>query len=1078
MSESTSLPPHMKREKSPLSLGNHGCWASFALAAFCATAFTACGTNRDSAGEREQDGGRAPSVPLKVLMPDSADAGPERDAASSPTPPEVSDAGAPPTTPTSPSNSDAGRSDAGSPGAGPLLINELMASNDGAWIDELGEADDWLELVNAGEAPLELSDYRIADASGATSRLPNGTLNPGQRLLVFADDEPEQGEHHLPFKLSSSGDEVWLETDGFVTDAVVIPPLGQNQVLARFPDAAGNFESCRYASPGRRNATTCAPPPPPSLESDVEFEAYELPDPFPPTAKTLWISELALRPGTNEPAFIELLNAGQSEVSLEEFQLNLSPHKPSLPWPTTADGTNLVLPPDETLAPGERVALEVPSDVLSELESDPEFEGVLTLFDEGEVLDRVDFMRWPEGATLARVPDDSVLSRFCRNATPAAANGCEVVAERDIGDRLRALRTPADFEKLAAGASQLGIAPVKFVADFEAPGLVHLLAAARWPLHYTFVRERIYEEPELDRCDPVQYDEFYQGWVDFSNAEYRATSGRRFHLGTLVEHAGAGIASVEFSTGDSIDAAAMRDGYYSTIEHTWNPRRWVLRPQGDAQVMRVREIEGTLPIVAPNAPFMNVTYQPLTEGIAYGTLRFVTASALEDAALGSNVVVITDDVPNDIPLVGGLITEAFQTPLAHVNVLSQNRGTPNASLANARERLAPYLDELVRLEVSATGVDVELADPEEAAAFWQQRVQQGPAVAPRLDKKLRGVQPLSDHDLSSLPAIGAKAAQMAELARIDITVSYCSEPVRPTIPAQPFAIPVVHSLEHLKASGADELLDELKQDAGFVADPKTRALGLAAVRELIMQTPVDDELLSDVEEAVRERFGNRRVRFRSSSNTEDLPNFNGAGLYTSVSAELDDPERRVDDALRTVWASLWNLRAYDERAFANIDDESIAMGVLVHPASLSEEANGVAVSRNVLDPDRGDIYYINAQAGEASVTNPAPGVSTEQFVYRWGRTPRLVYHGESSLVATLSGSPDRVLSAAEADAVSCALRGVHEWFRPLLDPEQEARWFAMEIEFKLSDGDRSLLIKQARPHSFGRREFFGDCREL
>ena len=44
----------------------------------------------------------------------------------------------------------------------------------------------------------------------------------------------------------------------------------------------------------------------------------------------------------------------------------------------------------------------------------------------------------------------------------------------------------------------------------------------------------------------------------------------------------------------------------------------------------------------------------------------------------------TDDVPNDIPLVGGLITEAFQTPLAHVNVLSQNRGTPNAGLAGAR----------------------------------------------------------------------------------------------------------------------------------------------------------------------------------------------------------------------------------------------------------------------------------------------------------------------------------------------------------------------------------------------------------
>ncbi len=1073
MSKPQSSAACVQREKHLLSFGNQLPWARILLGACCATALVACGTNRDSSSHEHQDGGQPPRVRLTVLEPPLSDASSALDAGTS-----VMEAGGPVSLPTLPPESDAGPPDGGSPGTGPLLINELMASNDGAWIDELGEADDWLEVVNASESPVELSDFRIADTSGASARLPNGTLQPGERLVVFADDDPEQGEHHLPFKLSASGDEVWIEMDAFISDMAEIPPLLSNHVLARFPDARGNLEVCRYASPGRDNGQTCLPPPPPSLESDVEFEGYELPDPFPPGARTLWIGELSLRPMAGEPAFIELLNAGETDVVLAEYQLNLSPHRPALPWPTTLDGTNLVLPSGETLAPGERIALEVPMNVLTELESDPAFEGVLTLFADDDAVDRVDFMRWPLGTTLARIPDDSVLSRFCTNRTPAAKNTCNTIAERDVGDRVRTLRTPADFKKLAAGANQLGIAPVKFVADMQAPGLVHLLAAARWPLHYTFVRERIYEEPELDRCDPVQYDEFYQGWVQFSDDEYRATSGRRFHLGTLVEHSGADIASIEFSTGDSIDAAAMRDAYYSTIEHTWEPRRWVLRPQSDAQVSLVRQIEGTLPIVAPNAPFMNVTYQPLTEGIAYGTLRFVTASALESAALGSDIIVITDDVPNDIPLLGGLITEAFQTPLAHVNVLSQNRGTPNASLTNARERLAPFLDELVRLEVSATGVDVQLADAQEAAAFWQDRAQQGPAISPRLDTTLRGVQSLDAHDLSSLPAIGAKAAQLAELAQVDIAVSYCSEPVRLTLPADPFAIPVVHSVEHLETSGANELLNELKQDPEFVANPKTRALGLAAVRELILQAPVDDELLQDVQDAVQARYGNGRVRFRSSSNTEDLPNFNGAGLYTSVSAELADPERRLDDALRTVWASLWNLRAFDERAFANIDESSVAMGVLVHPASLSEEANGVAVSRNVLDPNRGDIYYLNAQAGEASVTNPAPGVSTEQFVYRWGRTPRIVYQGQSSLVASLQGSPERVLSEAEADEVSCALRGVHDWFRPLLDPEEEARWFAMEIEFKLRDGDRSLLIKQARPHSFGRSEFFGDCREL
>jgi hypothetical protein len=70
------------------------------------------------------------------------------------------------------------------------------------------------------------------------------------------------------------------------------------------------------------------------------------------------------------------------------------------------------------------------------------------------------------------------------------------------------------------------------------------------------------------------------------------------------------------------------------------------------------------------------------------------------------------------------------------------------------------------------------------------------------------------------------------------------------------------------------------------------------------------------------------------------------------------------------------------------------------------------------------------------------------------------------------------MSQAEVEGLACSLRAVHDWFRPLLDPDGTNRWFAMEVEFKLLDATRALSVKQARPHSFGRREFFGDCREL
>lgn len=228
-------------------------------------------------------------------------------------------------------------------------------------------------------------------------------------------------------------------------------------------------------------------------------------------------------------------------------------------------------------------------------------------------------------------------------------------------------------------------------------------------------------------------------------------------------------------------------------------------------------------------------------------------------------------------------------------------------------------------------------------------------------------------------------------------------------------------------------------------------------------------MLVEVEAAVRARFGERRVRFRSSSNVEDLPSFNGAGLHTSVSAELDDPTRSVEDALRTVWSSLWDTRAYDEREHANIDQSAVLMGLLVHAAHRGEAAQGVGISRDLLDLTRDDIYYLNAQLGEATVTNPAPGVTTEELLYSW-TLPELSYRSQSSLA-----SGGTVLTLVRARRVACALAAVHEHFRPLLDPTFENRVFAMQIEFKF-ERDDTLVVKQARPQPFASSELPADCR--
>ena len=957
-----------------------------------------------------------------------------------------------------------------------LVINELVASNDGAAVDDFGETDDFVELVNTSDEVLSLDDFAVSDGGPDAAPLPAQDLEPGERVVLWADNEPEEGELHLPLRLSADGEaaELWSRS-GQRYASVPFPRLDPNDAYARFPDGEGDFSVCRYATPNRPNGDTCGPPAPPELPDDVTFQPYDWDLPYPPVTGPLVLSELGLRPAD----FVELANVGDSPVDLDDFALRLSPTAPGTEFPGPDDGVALALPEGETLEPGQRVVVPVTDADTEALEATDRFEGVLSLFaaDAVEPIDRVDFMSWPEGAVLARQPDDTGRHVFCATATPDEPNdACDRIPSREVTDRLRHLRTPGDFTALAEGATQLGMAPVKFVVDMQHGDAVHLLSSRAWPLHYTFVREVIDGSPPLDRCDPAERSEFYSGWYAFSVTEYYDPDNRRYLQGTLVHHGGSDLHTVEFAIGDEIRGDHMRRAFFDAMEHVLDPTPWALRPQEEEQAQRALSVDGTLPIVSPNAPFSGVTYQPLTEGVGYGVLRFVPADELDETPLGFDVIVVTDDVPNDIPLVGGLITEAFQTPLAHVNVLSQSRNTPNMSLAGARDdaRLSEHFDTLVRLEVRADGFTVEPADPEAASNFWDNRLPEGPPGSPRLDLSVRELQPLPEGGLDWLPFVGAKAAQLAELHHVaPIGRTGCPGTLEFELPDAPFAIPVVHSVEHFEVSGARELLESLRTDPEFNADPRVRAEGLAEVRELIQDHPVDPDLLASVEAAIEERFGNDRVRLRSSSNAEDLPGFNGAGLYTSVGAALGDPERPIDVGLKTVWASLYNARAYDERELARIDHADVAMGVLVHRAFLSERANGVAISRDVLDPERSDIYYMNAQIGEATVTNPAPGVVTEQFVYRWPpRLPPILYQTRSSLTDT------PVLSVEEVERIACGLSAIDTHFKPLLDPDDEDPWFAMEVELKLLGDSRQLLFKQTRPHIFGGLEPIGDCREF
>lgn len=954
-----------------------------------------------------------------------------------------------------------------------LVINEVVSSNDGVSVDETGQPEDLIELVNIGSETIQLRNYAIADAGSEFIILPDLELAPGAFIQLWASDDPERGPKHLPFKLSASGDRVSLRNaKGEIYQQVDIPALATNQSYSRFPSGTGTFAICRYATPGKSNGQQCGPNTVSPLEDDIRFADFPSSQ-WPSLAPVeIGINELAILPAQ----FIEFKNFSDEVLNLGNYRLALAAYPPTDGLPPY-NSTNTLDLPNVNLSPGEVFSVDITETLIIPIVQQAFNEGVAVLFNRQtqQPTDIVPFMHWPEGRSLTRRSTHPFRLRFCENPTSGNEDACQETPSREIGNRTRGIYTPSDFSFLAQGSGLSNEQSVKFVIDLNNQNAVHFLSSREWPLHYTFVREIIDMQPPLNRCNEEENNIFNIGWSRFSIQNYSNNLTRRYHLGTLTHHANAKLHNVEFTFGDAITAVQMRDAFYITTALTPDPFLWSLRPQDASQVTRARTIEGTLPIVGPKAPYANVVYQGMTPGVAYGTLTYIPTDDLPDALLGKRVIVITDDVPNDIDFVGGLITEAFQTPLAHVNILSQSRNTPNMALPNANKlpQFVTLLGKLVRLEVNEGGYDIRAATLDEAQEFWDAQQNGGEILVPRLDRQTTALIDLQNATIDDLPTIGAKAAQLAELYRVNPFNSACAESAAFTVPEKAFAIPMAHYLQHMQASGAQEFLDELLAEDLFYENLEYRKLALQSLRQMLLQHPVDPTLLNEVSTWVSTRFGNKSVRFRSSSNTEDLEKFNGAGLYESISAELDKRDKPIDGAIRTVWASLWNLRAVEERINSNVDQSAVAMAILVHYAFPNESANSVVVARNIFDPTRTDQYFFNSQAGEASVTNPAPGVMTEQLIYQWPpRTPTLTYQSYSSL------TDQRVIAPTEVSTLACSMSAIQIHFRQLLDPRKENRWFTMESEFKFHGPERQLIIKQARPYKMPNLDVPNDCREI
>jgi hypothetical protein len=100
-----------------------------------------------------------------------------------------------------------------SSGAG-LRLGELVAENRTGLTDERGQYEDWIEVINTGATPVNLSEFALTkdyfDPGNAWHFPSNHWAAPGERVVVFCDEDGKQGPLHASFKLLRSGDRVFL----------------------------------------------------------------------------------------------------------------------------------------------------------------------------------------------------------------------------------------------------------------------------------------------------------------------------------------------------------------------------------------------------------------------------------------------------------------------------------------------------------------------------------------------------------------------------------------------------------------------------------------------------------------------------------------------------------------------------------------------------------------------------------------------------------------------------------------------------------------------------------------------------
>ncbi len=643
----------------------------------------------------------------------------------------------------------------------------------------------------------------------------------------------------------------------------------------------------------------------------------------------------------------------------------------------------------------------------------------------------------------------------------------------------------ADYDILASeptDASIPGATSVKTIVDRADDETLYFQNSKRYCIHWDFASSHL-----SGNGKPIVGD-----LSTFNTTEYYSPD-RRFILGALSHYDGPAKWVYEISPYDTADADMIATAFYKIRDNTWLGEELAFHPTSVTVENVAKDLPDDIPIVSTDDLYAGVDYQPLNPGTTTGILRFHTAAEVDGTYTPFREVVVLDAVPNDISIVSGLITAQFQTPLAHINVLSVNRGTPNMGLRDAQnnEELKALEGKWVELTVGPFDWSIKEITADEAETWWQAH-KPDPIVVSPMDLTVTDLREASEMvDLetmtlkqaigAAIPAFGAKATNYGALANAQLDGAFDDLPPEDQPgPIQPgFGVPMFYYDQFMTDNGLWARIDELMADPQW-GDPAFRATALEAFKDELRAAPMRPEVVADIVARADELFPGEKIRFRSSTNSEDLGKFTGAGLYNSETGDPSVPAGEHDSvewAIKKVWSQVWNPRAFEEREFYSMNHLDVGMGLLVHANFAQEESQGVAITNNPFDTSGLETaFFVNGQIGNNDVVTPDPGVLPDSYLYYFYSAGQPIVYIQHS---TLIPAGETVLTEEESYRLGVALDAIHNYFFSAYGGAP-GEFYALEVDWKfddkLSPGTPRLFVKQARPYPGWKTETSAACK--